>query len=54
MFDIGENKHKAKIYERITWWFVLIKTKKGAKMAKRRKKAKKGKKKKAKKRRRRR
>ena len=27
MFDIGENKHKAWNNERITFWFVLIKTK---------------------------
>jgi len=52
-FDIGENKHKAWIYGRITYWFVLIKTIRELKMAKRRKK-KKGKKKKSKKRRKRR
>ena len=52
MFDISTKKHKAKINKRITYWFVLIKTKGSIKMAKRRKKAKKGKNK-AKKRRRR-
>ena len=53
MFDISENKHKAKIYKRIIGRFVLIKAKKGAKMAKRRKKVKKKKKGKKKRRRRR-
>ena len=52
MFDIYENNYKTQINRRIIDWFVLIKTKKGAKMAKRRKK-KKGKKKGKKRRRRR-
>ena len=52
MFDISKKTHKTESNKRITYWFVLIKTKGSIKMAKRRKKAKKGKKK-AKKRRRR-